>query len=92
MEKASITIEYCTQCRWMIRAAWMAQEILQTFEQELEEVSLKPGASGVFDISANGQLIYSRKEQGKMPEITELKQLIRDHIAPGKSLGHSDRK
>lgn len=76
----------------MIRAAWMAQEILQTFEEEIEEVSLKPGKGGVFDVYANDRLVYSRKEKGKMPEITELKRLIRDRIAPGKSLGHSDGK
>ena len=32
-------IEYCTQCRWMLRAAWMAQELLSTFESDLAEVA-----------------------------------------------------
>ncbi|GGF47080.1 hypothetical protein GCM10011339_39510 [Echinicola rosea] len=75
----------------MLRAAWMGQELLTTFEGELEELSLRPGRGGIFEITANGQLIWSRKEKGRFPEITELKQLVRDVIAPDKSLGHADR-
>jgi len=70
----------------------MAQELLTTFDQEISELSLKPGTAGIFAIRANGTLVWSRKEQGRFPEITELKQLLRDHIAPGRDLGHTDRK
>ncbi|KAA5540592.1 SelT/SelW/SelH family protein [Adhaeribacter rhizoryzae] len=87
-----LEINYCTQCRWLLRAAWMAQEILTTFETEMGEVALVPGTGGVFDVRLNGELIYSRKEAGRFPEAKELKQLIRDRIAPDKPLGHSDRK
>ncbi len=87
-----LEINYCTQCRWLLRAAWMAQEMLTTFETELGEVALVPGTGGVFDVRLNGELIYSRKEAGRFPESKELKQLIRDRIAPEKPLGHSDRK
>lgn len=87
-----VTIRYCTQCRWLLRAAWMAQELLTTFEQELSELTLIPGTGGIFEVYANDALIWSRKEQGRFPEITELKQLVRDQIAPEKDLGHSDKK
>uniref|UniRef100_UPI003898E990 SelT/SelW/SelH family protein n=1 Tax=Catalinimonas niigatensis TaxID=1397264 RepID=UPI003898E990 len=87
-----VEIKYCTQCRWLLRAAWMAQELLTTFESELGEVALQPGTGGIFDVSLDGKLIYSRKAQGQFPESKELKQLIRDHIAPDRPLGHSDRK
>ncbi len=30
-----VEITYCTQCRWLLRAAWTAQELLTTFESEL---------------------------------------------------------
>jgi selenoprotein W-related protein len=90
--KNKVEIEYCTQCRWLLRAAWMMQELLTTFDQELTEVTLRPGTGGVFDVHANDVLIWSRKAEGRFPEITELKQLVRDHIAPDKDLGHSDKK
>ena len=86
-----VEIEYCTQCRWLLRAAWLAQELLTTFEQELGEVALVPGTGGVLDVRLDGEVIYSRAREGRFPESKELKQSIRDRIAPGKPLGHSDR-
>lgn len=86
-----VEIRYCTQCRWMLRAAWMAQELLSTFEQELTEVALQPASGGVFEIRAGGQLVWSREAERGFPEIKVLKQRVRDVIAPEKPLGHSDR-
>ena len=88
---ARVEIEYCTQCRWLLRAAWMAQEILTTFEGEIGEVALIPGQGGVFEVRTGGHLLWSRAERKRFPEITELKQVVRDAVAPGKSLGHADR-
>lgn len=87
-----VTITYCTQCGWLLRAAWMAQELLTTFEGELKELVLKPGTGGVFEVTANDEPVWSRKGEGRFPEITELKQRVRDRIAPERDLGHIDRK
>lgn len=77
----------------MLRAAYMAQELLTTFIEELNGVLLKPSEiPGRFTININEDVIFDRKREGKFPEIKELKQMTRDHVAPGKSLGHSDRK
>jgi selenoprotein W-related protein len=92
MRNNQVEIEYCTQCRWLLRAAWMAQELLTTFEAELSAVSLVPGTGGVFEVRLNGVVVFSRKEAGRFPESKELKQHIRDVIAPERDLGHSDRK
>lgn len=69
----------------------MAQELLSTFEMEIGGISLIPGTGGIFEVRVNGTTIWSRKQRGRFPDITELKRLIRDHIAPGKDLGHADR-
>jgi selenoprotein W-related protein len=69
----------------------MAQELLTTFEMELAEVALVPGTGGIFEVRLDVVTIFSRKELGRFPESKELKQLIRDRIAPDKKLGHSDR-
>ncbi len=86
-----IDIEYCTQCRWLLRAAWLAQELLTTFESDIRSVSLVPGSGGIFEVRLNGELIFSRKQAARFPESKELKQLVRDRIDPQRSLGHSDR-
>lgn len=80
---ARVEIEYCTGCRWLFRAAWLAQELLSTFESELAEVALIPGTTGgIFEVRLDGQMIWSRKE---------LKQRVRDIAAPDRNLGHVDR-
>ncbi len=86
-----IEIEYCTRCRWLLRTAWMAQELLTTFEAELGEVALIPGSGGIFEVRVNKETIWSRKERGRFPEAKEVKQLVRDRVAPGKNLGHADQ-
>lgn len=90
MSKPRVEIEYCTQCRWLLRAAWLAQELLTTFEQELGGVGLVPGTGGTFIVTVDGAVVWSRKDEGRFPEAKELKQRVRDVIAPDKSLGHSD--
>ena len=85
-----IDIHYCTGCRWLLRSAWMAQELLTTFEGDIDELSLHPGTGGIFEIHVNGERIWSRKDDGGFPEIKQLKQLVRDQIDPQRSLGHSD--
>jgi selenoprotein W-related protein len=87
-----VEIEYCTGCRWLLRAAWTAQELLTTFESELGEVALVPGKStGVFVVRLDGEVLSDRAETGHFPELRTLKQRLRDRIAPDRALGHSDR-
>jgi selenoprotein W-related protein len=87
----AIEIVYCRLCGWGLRAGWMAQELLTTFAQEVGSVTLTPDATGgVFEVRVDGTTIWSRKEQGRFPEMREIKQSVRDRIAPGRSLGHSD--
>lgn len=90
--KPRIEIEFCTQCRWLLRAAWLAQELLTTFDEEIGEVALIPGTGGVFEVRSEGTLLWSRKQEGCFPEAKELKQRLRDLIAPDKPLGHSEPK
>ncbi len=70
----------------------MAQELLSTFEDELGELALKPGTDGIFEVHADGVLVWSRKANGRFPDIVELKKAVRDQIAPGRNLGHVDQK
>lgn len=86
-----VEIEFCTQCRWLLRATWMAQELLTTFTEELQEVTLKPSSGGVFVVRLNGEVLADRKADSGFPDLALLKQRVRDRVAPERSLGHSDR-
>lgn len=74
-----------------MRSSWIAQEVLSSFDEELSEVSPIPGTGGIFEIKLNHKLIWSLSDERRFPDIKELKKLIRDQIAPEKSLGHTDR-
>lgn len=90
--KPTVTIEYCPKCGWLLRAAWMAQELLTTFSEDLHGVTLHPAeVAGRYSITLGEEVLWDRKREGRFPEPKEVKQLIRDRIDPGRSLGHSDR-
>jgi selenoprotein W-related protein len=89
--KVEVTITYCSQCQWLLRAAWLAQELLSTFADDLGRVSLQPGTGGVFCVTCDGVQIWERKADGGFPEAKVLKQRLRDLIDPARDLGHNDR-
>ena len=86
-----IGITYCTQCQWMLRAAWMAQELLSTFGTDLGEVALVPGTGGAFRITYDGETLWERVADGGFPDSKVLKQRVRDRLDPARDLGHIDR-
>lgn len=91
--KPTVTIEYCPKCGWLLRAAYMAQELLTTFADDLGAVTLKPSeVAGRYSIALGDAVIFDRKKAGGFADIKEIKQLIRDVVNPAKSLGHSDQK
>lgn len=90
--KPIIRITYCTQCQWLLRAGWMAQELLSTFGADLGEVALVPGTGGIFIIHCDGELIWDRKRDGGFPDAAELKRRVRDLVWPERELGHSEHK
>ncbi|BCS29476.1 SelT/SelW/SelH family protein [Aspergillus puulaauensis] len=97
-----ITIQYCTQCKWMLRAAYFAQELLSTFNTDIGEIALVPRTGGVFTVTifpttstaaegGDGTILWDRKTDGGFPEVKELKSRVRNVIDPTRNLGHTDR-
>lgn len=88
-----VEIEYCTGCRWLLRAAWLAQELLSTFEDELGEAALIPGReTGIFEVRVGDDTVWSRRAEGGFPDAAELKRRVRDRIAPERDLGHGESR
>lgn len=90
-EKPRIAITYCTQCHWLLRAAWMAQELLSTFRDDVGEVALIPGTGGVFTIACDAETIWDRTRDDGFPDVKTLKRRVRDRLAPARDLGHIDK-
>ena len=80
----------------MLRAAYLAQELLTSFEHELGEVALVPASGGIFEVTLDGETLATNRESkrpdgrpsGRMPDASEVKRLLRDRIAPERSIGH----
>ena len=89
-----VAIAYCTGCRWLLRAAYFAQELVQTFDGELKSISLVPckQPAGTFVVQLGEDVLWDRTVQKGFPETKELKQRVRDKLSPMKDLGHSDNK
>lgn len=75
----------------MLRSAWLAQEILQTFANDIDEIILRPRTGGVFTIAVEDILIWDRTRDNGFPDAKTLKQLLRDHLWPDRQLGHIDK-
>ncbi len=88
MAPPRVEIRYCTQCRFMLRAAYLAQELLTSFEKELGEVALVPSSGGIFEVTLDGETLATNRETKRLPEAGEVKRLLRDRIAPERSIGH----
>ena len=86
-----IVITYCTQCRWLLRATWLASELLNSFTTDIGELTLRPGVGGVFTVAVDDEVVCDRKIDGGFPDLGRLKRAVRDRIAPGRELGHTDR-
>lgn len=58
----AVDIEYCVPCGHRQRALDVADHLLETFGQELDDVSLVTGDGGVFKISVDGDLVFDKSE------------------------------
>ena len=89
-----MSFRYCQGCKWMLRSAYYAQELLSTFDGgEIAGVSLLPQfdrPGGDFVVEVDGAVVWNRRTDGGFPETKVLKQRVRDAIDPDRSLGHSD--
>ena len=83
MTATRVEITYCTRCKFLLRAAWLAQELLTTFESELSEVALRPGSGGIFEVRLDGEVIASNANSGPMPDTGGVKRLLRDRYWEG---------
>ena len=88
MTAPRVEITYCTRCKFLLRATWLAQELLTTFEVELGEVALRPGSGGIFEVALDGEVVATNRDGGKIPDPAEVKRVLRDRIAPERRIGH----
>ena len=70
-----ITIKYCAQWNYLPRASSLGDELKKNLGAEIELVA---GSNGIFDVSLDGNIIYSKFKQGHFPQADEIIQLIKE--------------
>ncbi len=73
-----ISIEYCAMWNYLPKASSLEVELNDNFPQA--DISLISSGGGVFEISLNGDLIFSKKALNRFPENGEIKKLIMDRL------------
>ena len=71
-----ISIEYCAMWNYLPRASSLEVELTKDFPEA--DVSLISSGGGVFEISLDGDLIFSKKSLNRFPEDGEIKKIIMD--------------
>jgi selenoprotein W-related protein len=62
------------------KAVSLAEELLSEFKTDISKLELKPGTGGVFEVSLNDQIIFSKKEIGRFPNEGELLGTVKEGI------------
>ena len=73
-----ISIEYCAMWNYLPKASSLEVELKNNFPQA--DISLISSGGGVFEISLNDDLIFSKKALNRFPEGGEIKKLIMERL------------
>lgn len=57
-------------------------DLLSTYQHVIEDLRLVTGSQGVFDVTVDGELIYSKAETGRHAEPGEVLDLFRELVGP----------
>jgi selenoprotein W-related protein len=60
-----------------------AAELLHDYQHVISELQLVTGSSGVFDVTVDNRLLFSKHAAGRHAEPGEVLRLFREQIVPG---------
>ncbi len=58
-------------------------DLLKNFEPEIESITVIPSDGGRFEVSLNGQLLYSKLKTGRHAEPGEILNLVKNFLQEG---------
>lgn len=75
-----ISIEYCTSWNYLPKAVSLANSILEEHKTVISSLNLIPSSGGVFKIRYNKQLLFSKEECGRFPNVNEVEKLLKEKL------------
>ncbi len=58
-----------------------ASDLLSTYQHVIDSLTLDTGSKGVFDVTVDGELLYSKHAAGRHAEPGEILELFREQYA-----------
>ena len=59
----------------------MATELINRFPEQIEAITLHAGTGGAFEVSIDGEQVFSKLELKRYPELRELTDPIQQRLA-----------
>lgn len=59
-----VEIEYCVPCGLLDEAVQTQRALLEEYGQRLDGVELVTGDGGIFEVRADGEVVFDKDEQG----------------------------
>jgi selenoprotein W-related protein len=86
-DRHELSIEFCVPCDFRPQAFDLAREVVDLWADRLSSIQLIPGSGGRFEVTLDGELIFSKADLDRHAEPGEVGRLIRDRLgAPTSAL------
>ncbi len=59
----------------------MTEQLLGEYPENIEAVTIVPSNGGRFEVSINGELVFSKLAQMRYPDIKEIRESIKSRLA-----------
>jgi len=60
----------------------LTSKILSTFKQKIQNLKLVPAGGGCFEVTLNGDLVYSKLKTGQFPDEQSIVEAVQSRLNP----------
>ena len=71
-----LRIEYCAMWNYLPNAVSLTSELLNKYGTDVKELTIVPGGGGAFEVTFNGNLVYSKLDTGEFPTTDQITSAI----------------
>jgi len=87
----NISVFYCVKSKYLACASWIVQEILSTFQDDVNSATLVPSLEkGKFIVTLDNVVIWDKKERNRLPDIDELKRVVSNYFSSDVSISSKE--
>jgi selenoprotein W-related protein len=81
-KKYDVAIEYCVPCDYSDHALQVSRELISHYQHVIDTLTLVTGSKGVFEVTVDGNPIFSKKALDRHPKPGEVLQQFKEVVGP----------